>query len=158
MASERLQRHIDRLLDEADEAIAQSHWDVVRDRAKDILAIDPQNSEGLAFLAAAERALGDSGPSPSVQPPPPAPTTRSDEPTTFTGGRYEVKRFLGEGEKKKVYLAHDTMLDRDVAFALIKTEGLDDVSRTRVSREAQAMGQPGVPLLTSSPSFDLGST
>ena len=147
MASERLQRHIDRLLDEADEAIAQSHWDVVRDRAKDILAIDPQNSEGLVFLAAAKRALGASGPSPSAQasppPPSPAPTARSDEPTSFADGRCEVKKFLGEGGKKKVYLAHDSTLDRDVAFALIKTEGLDAVSRTRVSREAQAMGRLG---------------
>ena len=147
MASERLQRHIDRLLDEADEAIAQSHWDVVRDRAKDILAIDPQNSEGLVFLAAAKRALGASGPSPSAQAPPPppspAPTARSDEPTSFADGRCEVKKFLGEGGKKKVYLAHDSTLDRDVAFALIKTEGLDAVSRTRVSREAQAMGRLG---------------
>ena len=30
-----------------------------------------------------------------------------------------------------------------MAFALIKTEGLDDTSRTRTQREAQAMGQMG---------------
>jgi serine/threonine-protein kinase len=42
-----------------------------------------------------------------------------------------------------VYLAHDTTLDREVAFALIKTEGLDETSRTRVTREAQAMGRLG---------------
>jgi hypothetical protein len=30
-----------------------------------------------------------------------------------------------------------------VAFALIKTEGLDDASRTRITREAQAMGRLG---------------
>jgi tetratricopeptide (TPR) repeat protein len=34
-------------------------------------------------------------------------------------------------------------LDRDVAFALIKTEKLDDATRTRVSREARAMGRLG---------------
>ena len=45
-----------------------------------------------------------------------------EHPTSFASGRYQVKRFLGEGGKKKVYLAHDTNLDRDVAFALIKTE------------------------------------
>ena len=50
---------------------------------------------------------------------------------------------MGEGGKKKVYLAHDTTLDREVAFALIKTEGLDDTSRTRIQREAQAMGRLG---------------
>jgi len=54
-----------------------------------------------------------------------------------------VKRFLGEGGKKKVYLAHDTLLDRDVAFALLKTEKLDDEARTRITREAQAMGRLG---------------
>jgi tetratricopeptide (TPR) repeat protein len=54
-----------------------------------------------------------------------------------------VKKFLGEGGKKKVYLVHDTLLDRDVAFALIKTEKLDDATRTRVSREARAMGRLG---------------
>ncbi|MFQ6029630.1 MAG: serine/threonine-protein kinase, partial [Dehalococcoidia bacterium] len=72
-----------------------------------------------------------------------APAKPESQPTSFANGRYEVKRFLGEGGKKKVYLAHDSLLDRDVAFALIKTEGLDDVSRMRITREAQAMGRLG---------------
>ena len=42
-----------------------------------------------------------------------------------------------------MYLAHDTLLDRDVAFALIKTDGLDDAGRQRIQREAQAMGRLG---------------
>jgi serine/threonine protein kinase len=54
-----------------------------------------------------------------------------------------VRRFLGEGGKKRVYLAHDTKLDRDVAFALIKTDGLDDEGLLRIKREAQAMGRLG---------------
>jgi class 3 adenylate cyclase len=60
---------------------------------------------------------------------------------SFASGRYQVKRFLGEGGWKRVYLAHDTKLDSDVAFALIKTEGLDAEGLTRVRREAQAMGR-----------------
>ena len=36
-----------------------------------------------------------------------------------------VKGFLGEGARKKVYLCHDTRLDRDVAFALIKPESTE---------------------------------
>jgi tetratricopeptide (TPR) repeat protein/ribosomal protein L40E len=65
------------------------------------------------------------------------------QPTSFAAGRYHVKKFLGEGGKKKVYLAHDTTLDRDVAFALIKTEKLDEIARTRIKREARAMGRLG---------------
>ena len=34
-------------------------------------------------------------------------------------------------------------MDREVAFALIKTDGLDETSRTRIQREAQAMGRLG---------------
>jgi tetratricopeptide (TPR) repeat protein len=64
-------------------------------------------------------------------------------PTAFVNGRYQVKKFLGEGGKKKVYLVYDNVLDRDVVFALIKTEKLDDVTRLRVSREAQVMGRLG---------------
>ena len=66
-----------------------------------------------------------------------------DQPTSFADGRYQVKEFLGEGGKKLVYLAHDGTLDREVAFALIKTEGLDETSRTRITHEAQAMGRLG---------------
>jgi eukaryotic-like serine/threonine-protein kinase len=74
----------------------------------------------------------------------PAPARPSTpQPTSFANGRYQVKKFLGEGGKKKVYLAYDTLLDRDVAFALIKTEKLDDASRMRISREAKAMGKLG---------------
>jgi len=75
--------------------------------------------------------------------PPPAAAAPSPIPTAFANGRYKVKKFLGEGGKKKVYLAHDTVLDRDVAFALIKTEKLDEATRTRILREARAMGKLG---------------
>ena len=54
-----------------------------------------------------------------------------------------MRRFLGEGGKKRVYLAHDSLLDRDVAFALIRTEGLDETGRERVRREAQALARLG---------------
>lgn len=64
-------------------------------------------------------------------------------PTSFGRGRYKVERFLGEGGRKVVYLAHDEQLDREVAVALIKTEGLDAAGIARVRREAQAMGRLG---------------
>ncbi len=147
MASERVQRRIDRLLDQIEEAVDQLEWATVHDRAQAVLALDRENQDALTFLEAAEFALKSASGSPSTDPSETEPTLTSepstDQPASFANGRYQVKRFLGEGGKKKVYLAQDTLLDREVAFALIKTEGLDDTSRTRITREAQAMGRLG---------------
>ena len=147
MASERVQRQIDRLLDEAEEASVQENWDLVLRRAKHALTFDPDNPDAKQFLAAAERALDvptDVSTTRATAP------TRSettfvaaDQPTSFANGRYQVKDFIGEGGKKRVYRAHDSVLDRDVALAVIKTEGLDPTSRIRITREAQAMGRLG---------------
>jgi class 3 adenylate cyclase len=79
----------------------------------------------------------------TVSPPHPSPTPSPSLPTSFASGRYQVQRFLGEGGKKRVFLARDARLDRDVALALIKTEGLDAEGLARVCREAQAMGRLG---------------
>ncbi len=125
MASERIQRRIDSLLDEADQAIADEDWSTVASRARAVLRLDADNSDALAYLAAAEPDTPSFEPAQSSPPPRPLPAPVPDQPTSFADGRYQVKRFLGEGGKKKVYLAQDTLLDRDVAFALIKTEGLD---------------------------------
>ncbi|MCH8161387.1 MAG: protein kinase [Chloroflexi bacterium] len=73
----------------------------------------------------------------------PTPQPSSALPSSFASGRYEVKSFLGEGGRKNVYLAHDTRLDREVAVAVIKTDGLDEAGLVRVRREAQAMGRLG---------------
>jgi class 3 adenylate cyclase len=62
---------------------------------------------------------------------------------SFVDGRYRVVRLIGEGSSKTVFLAHDAKIDRDVAFALIKTDGLDASGRERISREARAMGKLG---------------
>ena len=121
MASERVQRRIDILLDEADQAIAQSDWSVVRDRAQNVLALDPDNGDAATFLAAADRALASSGQPPASTSTPTSKEPTADQPPSFANGRYQVKRFLGEGGKKKIYLAQDTTLDREEAFALIKT-------------------------------------
>jgi class 3 adenylate cyclase/tetratricopeptide (TPR) repeat protein len=72
-----------------------------------------------------------------------APAPRIETPSTFASDRYRILRPLGEGAKKRVYLARDSRLDRDVALALIKVEGLDEAGRARVRREAQAMGRLG---------------
>ena len=60
MATERLQRRIEQLLDEAEEAISQHNWEIVRGHALSVLALDPANADGLALIEAAERAGGES--------------------------------------------------------------------------------------------------
>ncbi|MGH8990288.1 MAG: serine/threonine-protein kinase [Acidimicrobiia bacterium] len=64
-------------------------------------------------------------------------------PESFGADRYQVRRFLGEGGRKRVYQAYDRALDREVAVATIKTEDLDTAGLERVRREAQAMGRLG---------------
>ena len=48
MASERIQRQIDSLLDEADQAVANEDWPTVASRARAVLRMDPENSDGLS--------------------------------------------------------------------------------------------------------------
>ena len=50
MASERFQRRIERLLDGADEAIARYDWEAARLAAEAVLAIDPDESDGLTLI------------------------------------------------------------------------------------------------------------
>ena len=71
MASQRVQRQIGRLLDEAEEASSERNWEAVRDRALHVLTSDPNYPDALALLAAAERVLG---PASGIPPPgrPPA--------------------------------------------------------------------------------------
>lgn len=66
---------------------------------------------------------------------------RAPVPSTIADGRYRIERLLGEGGKKRVYLAHDDLLDSQVAIAFIKTDGLGAEDLHEVRREAQAMGR-----------------
>jgi hypothetical protein len=160
MTSDRLQRRLERLLDEAEQALDCEDWRRVRAAARGVLDLDPSNNDAQVFMEIAERRQRQVAGEPGEQLQPASvpsgfASSPKSEPTSFANGRYAVKRFLGEGGKKRVYLAHDTLLDRDVAFALIKTEGLDDVGRDRISREAKAMGRLGAhPHIVSV--FDLG--
>ncbi len=143
MVSERMQRRIDGLLGEADAAVREDDWPAVRQRASAVLRLDPENEDAQTYLEAATRD-DPAGPSTSasVQSPAP-PAVAPSHPASFVAGRYRVERFLGEGGRKRVFLAHDTTLDRDIAFAQIRTDGLDDLARERVMREAQSMARLG---------------
>ncbi len=111
MTSERIQRRIESLLDEADVAADAHDWALVIERAEMVLGVDAGNSDAESLITIARRGLGGDVPPSSAAPTPPsakAPAT----PTSFASGRYEVRRFLGEGGKKRVFLAHDSLLDR----------------------------------------------
>ncbi len=56
-------------------------------------------------------------------------------PEHFAEGRYRVRSVVGEGLRKIVYLARDTRLDRDVALAVLRLDGVTDAERERVERE-----------------------
>ena len=100
------------------------------------------NPAGVKFCGSCGAAL-----STSLRSVPAAASQKSSDhvvrPESFVGGRYKVIRLIGEGSSKTVFLAHDDKIDRDVAFALIKTAGLDASGRERISREARAMGKLG---------------
>ena len=69
MPSERIQRRIDLLLDQADQALADGDWALVRDSSGKVLALDPDNTDAATYIAAAERAQvtnTDSVPSPEL--------------------------------------------------------------------------------------------
>ena len=151
MVSDRLQRQIDFLLDGIEAAASEFDWPRVQQHAEGVLALDPENADAAAFLEAARRGLNgartlspvDDAPVDGAPVGPPGDAATADLPAALAGGRYDVRDFLGEGGKKRVYRAHDALLDREIAIALIRTEGLDDDGRERLLREAQAMGGLG---------------
>ena len=64
------------------------------------------------------------------------------EPGKLFAGRYEVQRLLGEGDRKRTYLAYDTKLDGLVALSLVKPEAIaSDPQGTE--REARVLGRIG---------------
>lgn len=166
MVSERIQRRIDAFLDEADLAASAGEWGVVTEKARAVLAIDADNGDALAFLKMAEANGAAAGSEPGSgssvatvslnEPAPAAASPRAGPlPASFAAGRYRPLRLLGQGARKRVFLAHDERLGRDVAFASIDAFNLGALDRERLAREARAMGRLGAhPNLVSI--FDVG--
>ena len=60
-------------------------------------------------------------------------------PKSFGQGRYQVRRFLGEGGVKRVYLAKDTKLGSNVAVAALK-DGIGTDAVARIERGTDGRG------------------
>ena len=64
------------------------------------------------------------------------------EPGEVFARRYEVQRLLGEGDRKRTYLARDTKMNRLVAVSIVKPDAvLSDPEGTE--REAKVLGRIG---------------
>ena len=57
MLSDRVQRQVDRLLDQAEEAIALRQWEELRATCEVVLNLDPDNSDAAGYLALADKSL-----------------------------------------------------------------------------------------------------
>ncbi len=139
MASERIQRQIDRLLDEAEEAITSQDWATVGDRARSVLRLDPENQDALSYLAAAERDLPPQITQPAAEvifrQPPPVDATASEAEANRSRARLEqyipkellaklegtrAKKDVASGERRVV-----TMMFCDVTGSTSAAERLD---------------------------------
>lgn len=144
--SARVQRQVSRLLSELEDALSSREWGTVRDKSRDVLALAPDNVDAQAFLMAARRALGENNPNRSWS----GTTFHSSISVDLAGvqgvvinGRYTLGKLIGEGARKRVYEARDSILDRRVAIAIVKIDMLDPIARRRITLEAQAMGRLG---------------
>lgn len=104
-----------------------------------------QNREGARFcdscgtdLLAPESESEQAPPGPAAPEPLP-----SDVPAQIADGRYRVRSFLGQGGRKRVFLAEDMPSGTDVAVALFDTENVAAAVQARARREAQAMRKLG---------------
>jgi serine/threonine protein kinase len=71
-------------------------------------------------------------------------------------GKYDILRPLGKGAMGMVYLAHDTILERDVALKVMVAQIADDPElKQRFEREAKAVARMTHPNVVNV--FDLGS-
>ncbi|MGZ8667120.1 MAG: protein kinase family protein, partial [Solirubrobacterales bacterium] len=104
-----------------------------------------QNRDGARFcdscgieLVAPEAEREQAKPGPAALEPLP-----SDVPAEIADGRYRVRNFLGQGGRKRVFLAEDMPSGSEVAVALFDTENVAAAVQARARREAQAMRKLG---------------
>ena len=98
--SARVQRQIDALLDQVEEAIRERDWDAALECIRAILNVDPANEDALSFQGMAESGRGNQITSVASDAEQLAAlreesATSDAIPTSFANGRYQVTGFLG---------------------------------------------------------------
>ena len=96
-----------------------------------------ENREGARFCDSCGSRADRASPPRAEPRPEPLP---ADVPTEIAG-RYRVRRFLGQGGRKRVYLSDDTATGTEVAVALFDTEGVGAAIQARARREARGDAQ-----------------
>ena len=133
MSSERLQRQIERLLNAAEQAVADRDWPQLRDHCRHVLTLDPDNADAQAFLAVAERGLAAPASAPAAAPRPvvsaanpfPLPAPHLDE-------RLRADDRPSDGERR-----HLTVMFCDLADSTALSQRLDPEELREVLRAFQ---------------------
>jgi tetratricopeptide (TPR) repeat protein len=112
----------------------------------DLTRIDlpPEVGRRLRRGAEALRCLHAAWPTPTPAPAVPGSGSADDSPLRAIG-RFRIRRELGRGGFGVVYLAHDPVLDREVAVKVPHPGGLDPEAGHRLAVEAQAAARLGHP-------------
>ena len=120
---------------EGPSAVAWAQMEVTIPEIRRFLGIEVEPKRKPAPVSAAGRGeAADAGMTQIVSP---------SETKTFGSGRYVVRRLLGQGAQKSVYLVDDTILGRQCALSVLNAALLDPKDVDRIKREAQTMAQFG---------------
>ena len=122
MASERIQRRIERLLEQIDAADASGDWQQVVDLSRDVLSIDEENREARAYQQAAERRLGirsDAGAVGAGLKP-----ARPEDAAAHPGsGPTYTRTFVGrEAELRQLHAAFDNAMSGEGSLVMVAGE------------------------------------
>jgi class 3 adenylate cyclase len=102
-----------------------------------------ENREGARFCdSCGSELVAESTVAPAIEETPRIEPLPADVPSEIAG-RYRVRRFLGQGGRKRVYLSDDAASGAKVAVALFDTEGVGAAIQARARREAEAMRKLG---------------
>lgn len=127
--SDRIQRQIDQLLDEAEAAVARSDWTAAKDRAQNVLMFDESNADAKAYLAAAEKALAMLGLSAAQQPKASETPVRSD-PAAQTKAQEHLDFAVAEFRDMKMQpsLERGPQAQRSIGGVSLTKEGMDEAA------------------------------